>query len=34
MSRWLDKNVEFLGSLPKKCLKGKGKELVEFADKW
>jgi hypothetical protein len=28
MSRWFDENVEFLGKLPKKYLKGDGERLL------
>ena len=34
MSRWFDENVEFLGKLPKKYLKGDGERVARFAEKW
>ena len=34
MSRWFDENVEFLGKLPKKYLKGNGERVARLAEKW
>ena len=34
MSRWFDENVEFLGKLPKKYLKGNGERVARLAENW
>ncbi len=34
MSRWFEQNVEFLGKLPKKYLKGDGERVARLAEKW
>ena len=34
MSRWFDENVEFLGKLLKKYLKGDGEKVAGLPEKW
>ena len=34
MSHWFDENVEFMGKLTKKYLKGDGEMVARLAEKW